>query len=330
MSSTATNWFSRLLSFAPLAKRDVREADVVFPAGFLASVERLRLAALRAMGGGLREGHRLGAYKGGQLEFHGHRNYVAGDELRYVDWNSYARLGKPYVKEFAREEAGVLHILIDATPSMSLGRPSKWTFARRMALLFAHVAVSSKDIARLHVFDATGAIDTFPKRGKTAGTQEFLTFLERLQIAPILPGAASVDEERVFETATTAFLKNGPQRGRVMLLSDFWAGERAVATAAGRLSAAGHDLAAFHILAQEEIVPDCDGRIAARSLEEDRELEIFESATLGERYAAELEKHRAAVEEVFRRRGGQYLFCETSTPIEKVLIATLRQRRWVV
>src|SRR5690242_18034901 len=96
-------WLNRLLSLSPLAaarSKSKQQADVAFPPNFLASLERLRLAALKAMGGGLREGHRLGAYKGGQLEFHGHRNYVPGDELRYVDWNTYARLGKPYVKEF--------------------------------------------------------------------------------------------------------------------------------------------------------------------------------------------------------------------------------------
>src|SRR5213595_2066023 len=109
-------WFSRLLSLAPRG-RERAGGDIVFPPDFLASLERLRVAALKAMGGGLREGHRLGAYKGGQLEFHGHRDYSPGDELRYLDWNGYARLGRPYIKEFAREESGVLHLAVDATAS---------------------------------------------------------------------------------------------------------------------------------------------------------------------------------------------------------------------
>ena len=47
---------------------------------------------MRATGVGLRQGHRLGAYRGGQLEFHDYRAYVPGDDLRYLDWNLYARM----------------------------------------------------------------------------------------------------------------------------------------------------------------------------------------------------------------------------------------------
>lgn len=331
--STATEprggWLSRLLALAPGVKTAGRAGDLAFPPGFLASLERLRLAALKALGGGLREGHRLGAYKGGQLEFHGHRNYVAGDELRYIDWNSYARLGKPFIKEFAREEAGILHILIDATPSMLLGAaPDKWTFARRIALLFVHVALASKDLARIHLFDARGKLESFPKRGASASTTEFLAFLERTTLAAREPNEPPAGA--ALESAVAAFLKTGPARGRVMLFSDFWMEHREVASAVAKLGGAGHDPAALHILAPEEITPACEGEIVARSLEEDGEVRLFESSDIPQRYAKELERHRAGVEESFRRRGGQYLFCDTNTAIEKILIATLRQQRWVV
>ncbi|MCW8131434.1 MAG: DUF58 domain-containing protein, partial [Planctomycetota bacterium] len=142
MVQTSKPWWQRLLAFGTEPER--ADADVVFPPGFLESLERLRILAVRAAGGGLKEGHRLGAYKGGQLEFHDYRNYVPGDDLRYLDWNLYARLGKPFVKEFAREEAGSIHLLLDASPSMGLGAPSKWTFARRVAELFGHVGWSAR------------------------------------------------------------------------------------------------------------------------------------------------------------------------------------------
>lgn len=328
VSESRSGWFSRLLTLAPGAKSSPRSSDLAFPPGFLSSLERLRLAALKALGGGLREGHRLGAYKGGQLEFHGHRNYVAGDELRYIDWNSFARLGKPFIKEFAREEAGILHLLVDATPSMLLGHPDKWTFARRIALLFVHVALASKDLARVHLFDARGRLESFPKRGASASTTEFLAFFERTAISA--REAGELPSATALESAVAAFLKTGPARGRVMLLSDFWMDHREVASAVAKLGAAGHDPAGFHILASEEITPACEGEIVARSLEEDGEIRLFESHDLPQRYARELERHRAGIEESFRRRGGQYLFCDTTTPIEKILIATLRQQRWVV
>ena len=339
------SWLGRLLALGRAAVARTEPEEVVFTPDFLATLERLRLVALRAMGGGLREGHRLGAYKGGQLEFHGHRSYTPGDELRYVDWNSYARLGRPYVKEFAREEAGVLHLLLDATPSMVLGQPPKWTFARRVAALFAHVALASQDVARVYLFRGPGrALEQFPARGAKAGTADFLAFLQgaphptlspagRGQGAPhptLSPVGRGQGEGGALVSAVSEFLRASPTRGRVMVLSDFWQEEPELVAAVARLAGAGFDVAAIHCLAPEEIFePEASGELLARSLEEEGEVELAAGADFPARYAQELETHCRAVEETFRRRGGNYLRAASDTSIERVLITALRQRRWV-
>lgn len=336
-------WLNRLLALTPLtAARSKAEQhdDVVFPPNFLASIERLRLVALKAMGGGLREGHRLGAYKGGQLEFHGHRNYVPGDELRYVDWNTYARLGKPYVKEFAREEAGVVHLLLDATTSMSLGEPPKWTFARRVAALFAHVAYSSKDVVYLNVFRAGTKLEQFPIRGVRGGIRQCIDFLEKskcdggMGVSPMSNSADSNTHGRdahatgFFSQAVSDFLRTSPARGRVIVISDFWQNEQEIVASLSRLSSSGYDLSGIHVLAPEELEPGVEGEILARSVEDEGEVTLSASGDIAARYQSELEKHRNSVEEAFKRRGGLYLFERCDTSIERVLIATLRQRRW--
>lgn len=336
----ARNWLARLLAFAG-QPRPAAQAELAFPPNFLASLERLRLAALRALGGGLREGHRLGAYKGGQLEFHGHRNYTPGDDLRYVDWNTYARLGRPYVKEFAREEAGVLHLLLDATPSMALGVPSKWTFARRVAALFWHVAVSSQDVACLYIFGGppaeTGGLPRFPARGRSGGDiRACLDFLERAALFPAefqspIPNSQSAIRTRgALETAVEQFLRSGPARGRAIISSDFWQPETEIAAAVARLAAAGFDACGLQVLAPEEIVPQVQGEILARSMEDPDEIKLSGGSGLQERYGRELERHRGAVEAAFRRHGGKYLMQRCDAPIERVLIDTLRQQRWVL
>ena len=330
MKDTRGGWFNRLLSLSKPAL--AKSGDVTFPSDFMASLERLRLLALKAMGGGVREGHRLGAYKGGQLEFHGHRNYSPGDELRYVDWNTYARLGKPYVKEFAREEAGVLHLLIDATASMSLGHPSKWTFARRVAALFHHVALSSKDLSCLYIYRGTGALDRFPGQSRQGGTRECLAFLEAARIRPAADadGVAHARSDGALLDAAVQFLRGRPVKGRVIVISDFWYEEQEIVAAVSRLTSAGYDLSGIHVLAEDELATDAQGAVLARSLEEEAEVDFFASGDFSSRYTAELEKHRASIEDTFRRRGGSYLFEKSSTSIERVLIATLRQRRWVM
>ena len=68
----------------------------------------------------------------------------------------------------------------------------------------------------------------------------------------------------------------------------------------------------------------------ARSVEDTDEVELYGAADFSARYAGEFEAHRRAVEETFRHRGGNYLLERCDTSIEKVLITTLRQRRWVM
>lgn len=307
-------------------------SDLVFGTDFLAQLERLRVAALKALGGGLREGHRLGAYKGGQLEFHGHRDYSPGDELRYLDWNSYARLDRPYIKEFAREEAGVLHILIDGTKSMNLGAPSKRIFALRVAALFAHVALSSKDAVNLLVFKGGGKHEQFPRRNSKTTTQACLTFLQKInwEEAADAEPAPTEAQSHVLRDAVSEFLKQRPRRGGVLIVGDFWQDESEVFESVARLTQAGFDPSALHILADEEIKPAVDGELWVHSEESQESTALWFGAGTSARYGEELERHQNAIEHIFRKRGGNYLFASSGTSIEKVLIATLRQRRWLI
>ncbi len=318
--------------FAPLIRSSAPAEEALFGPDFLGQLERLRIAAIKAMGGGLREGHRLGAYKGGQLEFHGHRSYSPGDELRYLDWNSYARLDRPYIKEFAREESGVLHILIDGTASMGLGAPSKFTFARRVAALFAHVALSSKDSVHCWSWEKP---EHFPARNAKTSTQDCMAFLQNLALDSGDAGddsnapARGVHGEGVLSAAVSDFLKRSPRRGGAFLIGDFWQDENELAENFTRLAQAGFDMSAVHTLADEEIEPRAQGELRVRSAESGQEAALWYGAGMASRYVEELEKHRAAAEAIVRKRGGNYLFAPSGTSIEKILIATLRQRRWL-
>jgi uncharacterized protein (DUF58 family) len=338
-------WWQRLLELGRGAPAE--DAEVALPRDFLELLERLRLLAVKAAGGGLKEGHRLGAYRGGQLEFHDYRAYTPGDDLRYLDWNLFARLGKPFIKEFAREEAGTIYLLLDATPSMALGAPAKWTFARRLAALFAHVGWSAHDSVQTCLFRGPGqALQLYPARGAKGDTPGFLHWLRRQPLAaPEAPPAAPTESATGPETdgaaaaaparegallsAVREFLRGAPPRGRAFILSDFWQEEGEISSAVQRLSASGFDLSAIHVLAEEELAPPAPGEWRIYAAEEPGEVELNATADTAARYTRELEAHRAMVEGLVRRRGGVYLFERSDTPLERVLIQTLRRRRWL-
>lgn len=110
-------------------------SHMVFDDAFLRKLEGLRLAVRRAISG-RREGERLTRRRGGSAEFTSHRSYTQGDEFRAIDWNLYGRLGQLYVKEFTREEALSVRLLVDTSVSMS----PKFEFARKLGAALALVA----------------------------------------------------------------------------------------------------------------------------------------------------------------------------------------------
>ena len=64
------------------------------------------------------EGGRRSNIKGRSTEFSGYREYIPGDDMRYVDWNAYGRLDKLYIKEYMEEREGVINIFLDTSRSM--------------------------------------------------------------------------------------------------------------------------------------------------------------------------------------------------------------------
>ena len=70
-----------------------------------------------------------------------YRAYGVGDDLRYVDWNAYARLDRLHVKLFVDEEDLCLHLLVDASASMDFGRPTKLDYAARLAAALGFVGL---------------------------------------------------------------------------------------------------------------------------------------------------------------------------------------------
>ena len=78
----------------------------------LRKLERLELLARRRVRSSLK-GERMSKARGQSVEFADHRNYVAGDDLRYLDWNLFGRLEKLFLKLYEEERELPLSIFLD-------------------------------------------------------------------------------------------------------------------------------------------------------------------------------------------------------------------------
>src|SRR5256714_15436984 len=110
-------------------------------ADLLRRLEQFQLLAQRRAKSSAK-GERRSKARGQSVEFADHRNYVAGDDFRYIDWNLFGRLDRLFLKLYEEERELPVRIFLDASESMTFGTPAKFDFARQIAAAVGYVALS--------------------------------------------------------------------------------------------------------------------------------------------------------------------------------------------
>jgi uncharacterized protein (DUF58 family) len=278
---------------------------------FLKKLERLSLIAKRPFAGQMK-GEKRSVKRGTSVEFADYREYILGDDLRYVDWNTAARLEKLFVKLFIEEEDLYLALLIDTSKSMDFGNPKKLHYAARVAAAMGYIGLANYD--RVSVTAFAGGLKTMlpTKRGK-AGVLPFFDYLNRLK----------ADGETSFASSMRSFAARAKYRGVAIVLSDFldpnWAeGVRS-------LLARGYQIALLHTLDEEEINPTLLGDLRIIDSETGEAKEMSVNPALLARYKATLDGFCAEIETFANRYGCDYLRTSTAMPFEDIILKYLRQ-----
>ena len=106
-------------------------------------------------------------FKGRGIEFDEVREYQAGDEIRSIDWNVTARMGRPFIKKYVEERQLTVMILLDASGSSYFGTAKrlKSELAAEISATLAFAAVKNNDRVGLIIF--TDRIEKFipPRKG---------------------------------------------------------------------------------------------------------------------------------------------------------------------
>src|SRR5512135_1877900 len=163
----------------------------LFTEDFLRRLERLSLAARKAVPG-VTQGERRSPRRGQSVEFADFRPYTAGDDIRRIDWNAYARLEKFFIKLFVEEEDLTVHFIIDASRSMRWGDPHKLDYAIHAAGALGFVALCGLDrITSLAI--GAGRDGLFqPHRGKRQALAYF-NYLQAQAAPSTNPAPAAAD-----------------------------------------------------------------------------------------------------------------------------------------
>jgi len=178
---------------------------------------------LRIMASDLAEGMKSGnfksLYRGQGVEFLGVREYIRGDDIRSIDWNVTARMGRPYVKMFEEERELEVFLVVDSSASMQIKTQEKKTKYGAAAEAAALVALASEmngcPIGGVF-FDGAIHFSCKPQLGREQ-TMLLMTHLDRLPEEQV-PGS-------VLGAALTGAGQLLKKRSLIFVFSDFRTGE---------------------------------------------------------------------------------------------------------
>ena len=288
-------------------------ASTLLSPELLAQLERLELVTRKVFRGRMK-GERRSRRKGQSVEFADFRNYVPGDDLRFIDWNLYARLEKLFLKLFLEEEDLHFYALIDASASMSFGEPTKLQFAKQLAASLGFIGLCRADRVKIEALGGTRTRPGPVLRGRQS-LWRMLQYVETLEPGMNVPLAAGVKD----------FCLQNSGKGILVLISDLL-DKTGYEPALRFLLAQDLDVYVIHLLAPEELEPDIKGDLRLVDCEDRDIAEITVSRPLLDRYRRTLAAFIDGAREFCTRRGINYLMTSTRTPVDQLVSSYLRQR----
>lgn len=287
-------------------------AQELLPPHLLARLERMELVSRKVFRGRLK-GERRSKRKGQSVEFADFRNYVPGDDLRFVDWNLYARLDRLFLKLFLEEEDLHVYFLVDASPSMNFGDPTKFYAAKQIAAALAFVGMCRGDRVKI----------------------EFLG--EENQGSPILRGRSqmyrmlefveTVEPNQLFNFTDSIkrFCLRNTGRGIVVLLSDLM-DKNGYESGLRLLVGQQMDIFLMHMLSPEEMEPDLTGDLKLVDCEDEDEAEISVSNAVIKKYKATLASFVDQARRFCAQRDMTYLLARSDQGADVIVGQYLRER----
>jgi uncharacterized protein (DUF58 family) len=284
----------------------------IFDEAFLRKLDSLVIVS-RRVAAGRAKGERRSPRKGAGVEFQDYRQYAAGDDLRYVDWNIYGRLDRLLLKLFIEEEDLCLHLLVDGSASMGVGRPPKLDFALQVAASLGYISLNNLERVALAHFAGGIARTLKPRRG-------------RGQIVPLLQFLGEIEPSGPtnLNACLESYALRAQSAGVAVVLTDLLdAGGYAEGLRA--LLRRRFEVFLLHVVSEDELDPPLRGDLTLVDVEggPSREVSVDRAALDG--YRARLQRHFSEAEAFCMRHRIDYMRTSTAVPFEDLILRHLRR-----
>ena len=278
----------------------------------LAKIGNLEFIAKTVVDGLINGTHRS-PFFGASVDFAEHRGYVAGDDIRRVDWRVFARTDKYYIKEFEADSNANFTVLLDISKSMGFGdRISKLDYGKTLAACLAYLANAQRDRVGLVTFDE-GVVDHIPPSAKHLDV-----------VLHTLDRSKPQRQGRLVEPVRKLAEHFG-RRGIVVLISDFYAEPEEVFDAVGPIRFRGNDVVLFHVMDPREIDFSFAEPSSFEDMESGDQIPVV-PAKLAADYRALVEAHIQTLTQEATRKQVDYMLLNTSMPLDFALFRFLSMR----
>jgi uncharacterized protein (DUF58 family) len=227
-------------------------------------------------------------HRGSSVEFAEYRKYVAGDDLRRLDWRVYGRTDRFYIKEFEADTNLRCCFILDTSGSMGFGSTgiTKIEYARKLAGSLAYLAVQQGDAVGVSCA-AKGIVRSLPPTRSPAHLQVIFDILEQ----------ATPQGETRLDSVLHEIAETIRQRALVVILSDLFVEPELLRGCFQHLRFRKHDVAVFHLLDPQEV--KFDFRRPMRFLDMEGGPSIFaEPNDIAERYHKAVEIYLTALRQI--------------------------------
>jgi len=257
-------------------------------------------------------------YHGFSVEFAEHRQYMPGDEVKFIDWKVYGRTNRYYVKQYEDETNLRCTILVDASASMkfaSKGNISKFEYASYLAAAMAFLMMKQQDAAGLALYD-TQVRSYLPARSKRSYIQELLKTL----------GEATLSNHTGTAAALGQVAERIARRGLVVILSDFFDSMDSIIPALKRFRHNNHETLVFQILDPRERDFNFGVDAVFKDMETGEEM-TTQPYQIKASYAEAVTKFTEALKRECRERNIDYMLLDTAQPFDTALVQYLNKRQ---
>lgn len=284
----------------------------------LQKISKMELLARQVMDGYVQGMHKS-PHVGFALDFAQHRQYVAGDDIRRIDWRVYAKADRYYIKQYEVTTNLRCHIVLDASGSMSYKGAtdalSKFRYGQFVAAALSYIILHQQDAAGLVTFD--NKVRSFiPSKSTPSQLMRILRTLD----------ATTAENESGISPILHEVAERIDRRGMVVIISDLFDDATKLIEAMHHLRHKRHEVILLQVMANDEL----DFPFRKWSLFENLELSSdrirLDPALMRSAYLENLNKHQQQLKDGIAKLHVSHLLLNTSRPFDDVIATFLAQR----